>query len=340
MEDSGVRQRAHRLAAAACGAARRGGPSAWPLAPMYAKSHSYGEYVFDHGWADALERAGGDYYPKLQVCRAVQPGAGATAAASIRTPAMPVGGAGQRRWSRPAASSTCPRCTSPSAPRRNGRHSARPAGCSGSACSSTGRTQGYASFDDFLGALSSRKRKVHAAGAARCARPPADVPMTLRGARDHARRTGTPSTASIARPPTKWGRSAYLSRSFCSLLGERLGDRVVLMVAEKAGKPVAGALNLAGQRGAVRPQLGLPRRLRRSCISSSATTAPSTSRSSTGCSASRPARRASTRSSAATCRRRPTRRTGSRIPACAARWTTSWRASGRRCCGRWRRWRS
>jgi len=37
------------------------------VAPMYAKSHSYGEYVFDHGWANALERAGGDYYPKLQV---------------------------------------------------------------------------------------------------------------------------------------------------------------------------------------------------------------------------------------------------------------------------------
>ena len=38
------------------------------LIPMYLKSHSYGEYVFDHAWAEALERAGGDYYPKLQAC--------------------------------------------------------------------------------------------------------------------------------------------------------------------------------------------------------------------------------------------------------------------------------
>ena len=43
------------------------------VAPMYAKSHSYGEYVFDHGWANALERAGGDYYPKLQVAAPFSP---------------------------------------------------------------------------------------------------------------------------------------------------------------------------------------------------------------------------------------------------------------------------
>ena len=46
------------------------------VAPMYAKSHSYGEYVFDHGWAHALERAGGDYYPKLQVAAPFSPAPG------------------------------------------------------------------------------------------------------------------------------------------------------------------------------------------------------------------------------------------------------------------------
>jgi uncharacterized protein len=46
------------------------------VAPMYAKSHSYGEYVFDHGWANALERAGGDYYPKLQVAAPFSPAPG------------------------------------------------------------------------------------------------------------------------------------------------------------------------------------------------------------------------------------------------------------------------
>src|SRR4051812_4124803 len=79
--------------------------------------------------------------------------------------------------------------------------------------------------------------------------------------------------------------------------------------------------------------------MRPSCISNSATTAPSTSPSSTSCSASRPAPRASTRSSAATCPRRPIPRIGSPIRGCAARWAIFSSASGRRWSGRWRRWR-
>ena len=79
------------------------------VAPMYAKSHSYGEYVFDHGWAHALERAGGDYYPKLQVAAPFSPVPGprllrrpdpASRSAHWRTPS-------NRRASR----WTCHRCT-------------------------------------------------------------------------------------------------------------------------------------------------------------------------------------------------------------------------------------
>ena len=103
---------------------------------------------------------------------------------------------------------------------------------------------GYSSFDDFLGALSSRKRKVlrrerrdaNAAGLTFHALSGADI--TER----HWDAFYAFYQSTVDR---KWG-SAYLTRRFFSLLGERLGDRVVLMYAENAGKPVAGALNLAG----------------------------------------------------------------------------------------------
>ena len=213
------------------------------VAPMYAKSHSYGEYVFDHGWAHALERAGGDYYPKLQVAAPFSPAPGpAPAAPSGRRRAGR--GAWHRRWSRRAGRSTCPRCMSRSAPRRNGRSWARPAGCSGIGMQFHWENAGYASFDDFLGALSSRKRKVlrrerrdaNAAGLTFRALSGADITEAHWDAFYRFYRSTV---------DRKWG-SAYLSRSFFSLLGERLGDRVVLMMAENAGKPVAGALNLAG----------------------------------------------------------------------------------------------
>ena len=93
-------------------------------APMYLKSHSYGEYVFDWGWANAYERAGGRYYPKLQVAvpftpvpgprLLVRPGAAAGGA-----PALSSRAARRRRAARRLA-----RCTSPSAARRNGTPSA------------------------------------------------------------------------------------------------------------------------------------------------------------------------------------------------------------------------
>ncbi len=104
--------------------------------------------------------------------------------------------------------------------------------------------EGYADFEGFLGALSSRKRKVlrrerrdaNAAGLTFHALSGADI--TER----HWDAFYAFYQSTVDR---KWG-SAYLTRSFFSLLGERLGDRVVLMYAENGGKPVAGALNLAG----------------------------------------------------------------------------------------------
>ena len=213
-------------------------------APCYAKSHSQGEYVFDHGWADALERAGGRYYPKLQVAVPFSPvpgprllrreDAGVPAAALAQGLVQACGAVG-------ASSVHVTFCT-------EGEWTALgEAGWLqrlGTQFHWTNR--GYGSFDDFLGELASRKRKalkrerrdVQAAGLTlRC----------LRGAEITARHWDAFHRFYRSTTDKKWGRSAYLTRRFWPMLGERLGDAVVLMVAERDGEPVAGALNLVGR---------------------------------------------------------------------------------------------
>lgn len=213
-------------------------------APCYAKSHSQGEYVFDHGWADALERAGGQYYPKLQVA----------------VPFSPV--PGRRLLCHPAAG-VPPAAVAQAlvqACRAVGASSVHATFCTEDEWAALGEagwlqrlgTQfhwanpGYASFDDFLGALASRKRKalrrerreVQACGLTlRC----------LRGAEITQRHWDAFHRFYRSTTDRKWGRSAYLTRRFWPMLGDRLGDAVVLMVAEQDGEPVAGALNLVGR---------------------------------------------------------------------------------------------
>jgi predicted N-acyltransferase len=212
------------------------------VAPIYAKSHSYGEYVFDHGWANALERAGEHYYPKLQVA----------------APFSPV--PGPRLLRRPGSSV-------PIAAMANALEQA----CQVHSLSSVHVTfcerdewlglgdagwlrrmgmqfhwenEGYKDFEDFLGALSSRKRKV-----LRRERRDANAAgltfHTLSGSDITEKHWDAFFRFYHATVDRKWG-SAYLTRKFFSLVGERLAEKVVLMYAEKDGKPVAGALNLAG----------------------------------------------------------------------------------------------
>jgi predicted N-acyltransferase len=211
------------------------------VAPMYAKSHSYGEYVFDHGWANALERAGGHYYPKLQVAVPFSPEPGPRLLCRPGT----LNSAGLAQ----ALVQACEELKLSSV------HVTFCNPADYAALGEAGWLQrlgmqfhwenaGYASFDDFLGALSSRKRKVlrrerrdaNAAGLDFSAR---------RGSEISERHWDAFYRFYRSTVDRKWG-SAYLSRRFFSLLSERLGDRVVLMLAEQQGKPVAGALNLAG----------------------------------------------------------------------------------------------
>jgi predicted N-acyltransferase len=212
------------------------------VVPMYAKSHSYGEYVFDHGWANALERVGESYYPKLQVAAPFSPVPGPRL---LRRPGTGISVATLANALEQACDSL-------------GLSSVHVTFCTPAEWEGLGdagwlqrvgmqfhwQNEGYRSFDDFLAALSSRKRKV----LRRERRDANAAGLTFRalsGAGITERYWDAFYAFYRSTVDRKWG-SAYLTRSFFSLLGERLGEKVVLMFADNGGKPVAGALNLAG----------------------------------------------------------------------------------------------
>jgi predicted N-acyltransferase len=211
-------------------------------APMYAKSHSYGEYVFDHGWAHAFERAGGNYYPKLQIAAPFSPVPGPRLLIrpdSQLPPAALAGALVQACGELGLSSAHITFCTRPE----------------WDALGEAGWLQrmgmqfhwenaGYGCFDDFLGALASRKRK-SLRRERRDAQNCGLEFVTLRGG-DIGKKDWDAFygfyTSTVDR---KWG-SAYLTRKFFSLLSERVGDAVVLMMARQGEHWVAGALNLLG----------------------------------------------------------------------------------------------
>lgn len=215
------------------------------IVPLYVKSHSYGEYVFDWSWAEAYERAGGRYYPKLQAAVPFSPVPGPRLLIRSDHPAP-------ERVRTLLIGALC------ALPERLGIASLHVTFCSGDesrAMEDAGflpRTgiqyhwynRGYASFDDFLGALNSRKRK------------------NLRKERKQVRDAGYSfevlsgddlKAAHWDRfyafyhdtSDRKWGQ-AYLTRAFFDLLHERIRDRTVLVAAFRDGDMVAGALNLIG----------------------------------------------------------------------------------------------
>ena len=212
--------------------------------PLYLKSHSQGEYVFDHAWAEAYMRAGGAYYPKLQSAvpftpvpgrrLLVRPGADrdrservlalAAAALAEKTGASSVHVTflTEGEWQRLAPLGFLQRTDQ----------------------QFHWRNAGYRTFDDFLATLASRKRK--AVRREREQALVAGLEVEWVTGRDIAERhwdafwqfyqdTGA----------RKWGRP-YLTRAFFSLLGERMADRVLLIFALRDGRPIAGALNLIG----------------------------------------------------------------------------------------------
>ncbi|HEY8255288.1 MAG TPA: GNAT family N-acetyltransferase [Rhizomicrobium sp.] len=211
------------------------------LMPLYLKNHSQGEYVFDHAWAEALERAGGDYYPKLQ----------------CSVPFTPV--TGRRLLTAGANAQETLLKTAAGALRQIGASSLHITFLTEEEWQAAGRcgyllrtgqqfhweNRGYDSFDQFLGELSSAKRK------------------TLRKERASVREAGvtfdwlTGSDITEAHwdlffefymdtGSRKWG-SPYLTREFFSRLGEGLAPQTLLVMAKKDGRTIAGALNLFGE---------------------------------------------------------------------------------------------
>lgn len=207
--------------------------------PAYLKAHSQGEYVFDHAWADAWHRAGGSYYPKLQIAVPFTPATGPRLLLADQALAKPLLRAAEQVCEDNGLSSAHATFIAP--------EQVPVFEAAGWMLRSDiqfhWENRGYASFDDFLSALSSRKRKD-----IRKERAAAQEGVEIRHLTGQAilpehwdafwnfyQDTGA----------RKWGRP-YLTREAFTLLGERMADRILLVMAFMGDTPVAGALNFIG----------------------------------------------------------------------------------------------
>jgi predicted N-acyltransferase len=214
------------------------------IVPCYQKSHSQGEYVFDRGWADAYERAGGRYYPKLQASVPFTPATGPRLL--IRD------GADVERIGTALAGGLvglCEATQSSSVHVTFARESEWKFLAGHGFLQRTDQqfhwhNEGYGSFEDFLGTLASRHRK----GIRRERRDALANGITI-----HAL-TGADITEGawdaffdfyMETGSRKWGRP-YLTREFYSLIGESMAKDVVLVMAKRDGRWIAGAINFIG----------------------------------------------------------------------------------------------
>jgi predicted N-acyltransferase len=209
------------------------------VAPAYLKAHSQGEYVFDHSWADAWARAGGDYYPKLVLAAPFSPVPGPRLLARTPSAQAKLIAAAQAVVAQYELSSAHALFIAP--------HELPLFEAAGwlirEGVQFHWRNAGYATFDDFLAALSSRKRK-----AIRKERAAATAGLTI----EHLVGTAIAPWHWDAfwqfyqdTGSRKWGRP-YLTRAFFDQLNATMGDRVLLILAMRDGRPIAGALNLIG----------------------------------------------------------------------------------------------
>jgi predicted N-acyltransferase len=213
-------------------------------APLYLKSHSYGEYVFDWGWADAYERAGGRYYPQLQCSVPFTPVTGPRllvrpGAAREAVPGALIAGMVELA-ERHGVSSL--HVTFPEKPEWQALGAAGFLRRSGLQYHWVNR--GHESFEAFLATLTSRKRKA----IRKERRKVAECGVVLRrltGAAIEPRHWDAFYRFYLSTADRKWGRP-YLNREFFARLGDSLAERIVLVLAEQDGTPVAGALNLIG----------------------------------------------------------------------------------------------
>jgi uncharacterized protein len=208
------------------------------LVPCYLKSHSMGEYVFDHGWADAFTRAGGNYYPKLQVSVPFTPATGPRLLGAAASRPLLLQGLSTLTAQLEASSAHItflPETDWAAAPSQWLKRQD---------IQFHWHNAGFADFKDFLASLSSSKRKnirkEREAVAARGITFDLLTGADLTEAHwDHFYAFYMDTGA------RKWGRP-YLTRTFFSLINERMAEHTLLVLAKRDGKIIAGALNFIG----------------------------------------------------------------------------------------------
>ncbi len=213
--------------------------------PLYLKDNSFGEYVFDHAWAEAFQRAGGQYYPKLQAAVPFTPvtgprllcrpgrdrdfidnallGAASRLAEDFKASSLHITFPTQEEWQRLGKSGFLLRMDQ----------------------QFHWHNDGYENFNEFLDCLSSRKRKA----IRRERRAVVESGLAIE------RRTGSEICAQdwdaffafyLDTGQRKWGRP-YLNRAFFEQIAETMADQVMLAMCRRDGRPIAGALNIIGQ---------------------------------------------------------------------------------------------
>lgn len=212
--------------------------------PLYLKGHSQGEYVFDHSWADAWQRAGGRYYPKLLGAVPFTPATGprflnapGTDAATVREALLQGAltlverlGVSSLHVNFPTEPEWRAMTEAGLLPRRDIQF--------------IWRNAGYRTFDDFLAALSSNRRKT-----IRRERREAQAGLDIRvltGAEITEAHWDAFFAFYMDTGDRKWGRP-YLTRDFFSRVGAAMADRIALVMAFRDETPIAGALNFIGR---------------------------------------------------------------------------------------------
>ncbi|TQI72461.1 hypothetical protein FHT98_0170 [Bosea sp. AK1] len=213
-------------------------------APSFLKSHSQGEYVFDHGWADAYERAGGRYYPKLLVAAPFTPATGprllvADTPRAEEARAALISGLEALRGQTQSSSVHVTFAQEPDiAALQQAGYIER------NDLQFHWQNEGFGSYDDFLATLASRKRK--ALKRERREALSAGISIDVLSGNDLTETVWDDFFSFYEDTGArKWGRP-YLNRAFFSAVGAAMGERIVLVMAKRAGRHIAGAINFRG----------------------------------------------------------------------------------------------
>ncbi len=207
--------------------------------PLYLKGHSQGEYVFDHAWADAFERGGGRYYPKLVTAIPFTPVTGRrvlAGAPQIRAALIDAARHVADEWNVSSWHVLFPE----TAQRAEMEAASLLARCD---VQYVWENNGYAAYEDFLADLSSRKRK--ALKKERAAAGDGLEIVRLTGAQITEEHWDVFFECYQDTGARKWGHP-YLNRAFFTLIGERMAGRILMVMARREGRWIAAALNFIG----------------------------------------------------------------------------------------------